>query len=195
MKLFRLAPATDQALVEACLASDRKAQKQFYDRFASKMFTVTLRYCATRPDAEDCLLVGFEKAFAQLSSYQHLGSLEGWVRRIMVREALMQVRKRSLMFVETTEAIEDSTGAWPTWLQHLEAEELMTYVRRLPDGYRIVFNLYAIEGFAHDEIAEQLGISAATSRSQLARARAQLQKWIADETKIAQLKDKNQKDK
>jgi RNA polymerase sigma-70 factor (ECF subfamily) len=170
------------------LRQDRKAQRMLYNRFAGKMLAACLRYCGNRTDAEDCLLQGFEKVFAHLASYQGQGSLEGWVRRIMVREALQHLRKRSLLFVQTeTEALpEAQTAGWADAAEHLAIEDVLAAVARLPEGCRTVFNLAGVEGFRHDEIASMLGISEATSRSQLFRARQLLQKLLtADAANLA----------
>jgi len=171
---------SDVALVEACLRQDRKAQRSLYDRYAPRMMASCLRYCGNRADAEDCLLLGFEKVFRNLASYQGQGSLEGWVRRIMVREALQHLRKSSLLFVQTEpEALASTTPAnWADAADELALEDVLAAVTKLPEGYRTVFNLAAIEGFSHDEIATMLGISEATSRSQLFRARQLLQKQL-----------------
>jgi RNA polymerase sigma-70 factor (ECF subfamily) len=168
---------TEEQLVERCLNGERKAQRQLFERFSGKMMAACLRYAGNRADAEDCMIQGFEKVFRALPMFQQLGSLEGWIRRIMVREALTMVRKKTLLFAETSEEVENQ-GQWPDWASELEASELMALVQGLPEGYRLVFNLYAIEGYSHEEIADMLAISAVTSRSQLSRARALLQKQI-----------------
>ena len=182
---------TDADLAAACLRGDGRAQRLLYDRFAGKMLACCLRYCGNRPDAEDCLLQGFERIFRNLGSYTGLGPLEGWVRRIMVREALQMLRKRSLLFVERSgpegAPLPEPPGpAWAEAAEGLAVEDVLAAVAALPESYRTVFNLAAVEGYSHDEVARLLGISEATSRSQLFRARQLLQKALsADEALLA----------
>ncbi len=177
IRLFPDSKPTEAQLVERCLNGERKAQRQLFERFSGKMMAVCLRYAGNRADAEDCMIQGFEKVFRALPMFQNLGSLEGWIRRIMVRESLTLVRKKTLLFADSSEEAENQ-GAWPDWATQLEASELMALVQALPEGYRLVFNLYAVEGYSHEEIGDMLSISAVTSRSQLSRARALLQKQI-----------------
>ena len=136
-----------------------------------------MRYAANRTDAEDILQMGFVKMFQKISDFKNEGSFEGWVRRIMVNTAIELYRKnaRSLQTVELEGIVEvDDANA----LSQLAVKDLMQLVQNLPDGYRVVFNLYAIEGYSHKEIAEQLGISEGGSKSQLSRARNYLQDKI-----------------
>ena len=134
-----------------------------------------MRYTANRTDAEDILQMGFVKMFQKITYFKNEGSFEGWVRRIMVNTAIELYRKnaRSLHTVELEGVVEvDDVNA----LSQLAVKDLMQLVQNLPDGYRMVFNLYAIEGYSHKEIADQLGISEGTSKSNLAKARFQLKK-------------------
>jgi RNA polymerase sigma-70 factor (ECF subfamily) len=175
-------------LVAACLRGEALAQRKLYDRFAGKMLACTLRYCGNRADAEDCLLQGFEKVFRSLATYQGQGALEGWVRRIMVREALQHLRKRSLLFVQVDADLdaEPTAQTWADAAEALAVEDVLTAIASLPEGYRTVFNLSVVEGFSHEEIAATLGISENTCRSQLFRARQILQKrLLADEARLA----------
>ena len=136
-----------------------------------------MRYAANRTDAEDILQMGFVKMFQKMDDFKNTGSFEGWVRRIMVNTAIELYRKnvRLLNTVELDGVIEvDDVNA----LNQLAVKDLMHLVQNLPDGYRMVFNLYAIEGYSHKEIAEQLGISEGGSKSQLSRARNYLQDKI-----------------
>ncbi|MEM9985773.1 MAG: RNA polymerase sigma factor [Bacteroidota bacterium] len=167
-----------QALVEKCIEQDRQAQRFLYESYSPQMMAVCYRYAADQDEAADILQEGFVKVFQNLEKYQDRGSLEGWIRRIMVNTAIdhLRRRKKRQQEMELNETIVDSMVE--DAIDHLEAEFLLHLVQQLPDGYRTVFNLYGIEGYSHQEIAQQLGISEGTSRSQYTRARAQLQRLI-----------------
>jgi RNA polymerase sigma-70 factor (ECF subfamily) len=166
----------DAQLIERCKEGDRSAQEALYNRFASKMMGVCMRYAGDRDVAADMLQEGFIKVFRYLHQFRGDGSVEGWIRRIMVNTALAHLRKqKALQYkVPLSEAEEHAEPA--TVHQSMNADALMELVQQLPDGYRAVFNLYAIEGYEHQEIAEMLGISEGTSKSQMARARRWLKK-------------------
>jgi RNA polymerase sigma-70 factor (ECF subfamily) len=140
---------------------------------------VCLRYAKSREEAEDFLQEGFVKIFNSLKQYHGSGSFEGWMRKIIVNTALEAMRKKTVMFSETdvNELIEEPSD--DASLNDLNAQELVHQIQKLPPGYRMVFNLYAVEGYSHREIADQLGISEGTSRSQYAKARKQLQLMIS----------------
>ena len=172
---------TEADLIAACVRGEHRAQRQLYDQLAGLMLTVCRRYLKRREDAEEALLLGFAKMFRALPSYRFAGSFEGWVRRIMVNEALMQLRQRETL----TSSFEDfaqpeNLATTPATADtQLQAEDLLALLATLPTGYRTVFNLYALEGYGHQEIAELLGISEGTSKSQLSKARALLQRRIS----------------
>ncbi|SDL53644.1 RNA polymerase sigma-70 factor, ECF subfamily [Catalinimonas alkaloidigena] len=168
----------EKELVQDCQAGVRAAQRHLYEHYAPKMLVVCQRYLRDDYEAEDALVRGFTKVFQHLHQYEGNGSFEGWIRRIMVNEALMQLRKSRLMFVHTEVEALQYQPDYRTVDTSLEAEDLMNLVCQLPDGYRTVFNLYAIEGYSHKEIADQLGISESTSKSQLSRARVLLQEYL-----------------
>ena len=172
MKRFRLTTTvSDDDLIRQCTKGDRIAQKQLYDRFASRMLGVCLRYAQDYQTAEDILQEGFIKAFRHIERFRFEGSFEGWLRRIMVNTAIEAHRRKNNMYpildVEQQEVEFYDEDA----LDKLAAEDLMAMINTLSPGYKTVFSLYAIEGFSHKEIAEQLNISEGTSKSQLARAR------------------------
>lgn len=151
-----------------------------YRQFSGKMFAVCLRYFPDRMEAEDILQEGFIKVFTHLGQYTGNGSFEGWIRRVIVNTALEKLRKKSFL-IPMTDHVEKQTGtATNPAISNMGAKELMKLVTGLPQGYRVVFNLYAIEGYSHAEIAEKLGISEGTSKSQLARARVTLQKMVKE---------------
>ncbi len=158
-----------------CKKADQKAQKELFEKLYASMYRVCLRYVARQLEAEDCVMRGFMKAFQKLDSFewQHEHSLFGWVRRIMVNEALMEIRRNNpLLIVQSEdlpeEAVEENA------IDKLSAEELFKLVTELPAGYRTVFNLFVVEGFSHQEIAQMLSISESTSKSQLLKARVRL---------------------
>ena len=175
---------TEADLIAACVRGEHRAQRQLYDQLAGLMLTVCRRYLKRREDAEEALLLGFAKMFRALPNYRFAGSFEGWVRRIMVNEALMQLRQRETL----TSSFEDfaqpeNLATTPATADtQLQAEDLLALLATLPTGYRTVFNLYALEGYGHQEIAELLGISEGTSKSQLSKARALLQRRISPAT-------------
>ncbi len=170
----------EQYIIQACKQNDRRAQRQLYERFAPKMFGVCRRYIRNETDVEDVLLKGFFKVFSNIQQFQGQGSFEGWVRRIMVNESLMFLRKKknlsTLSVVELNEQIDKPTEMNPE--SKIREGEILKLLDHLPVGYRTVFNLYAIEGYGHKEIAELLNVSINTSKSQLLKARRMLQKML-----------------
>ena len=142
------------------------------------MFAVCLRYARHRLEAEDIMQDAFIKVFNNLTSLKSASSLEHWIRRIMINTAIKNYSKSS--FQKEQIGIEDyvERSELPTVISDLTQEEMMAEIEKLPDGYRIVFNMYAIEGYSHKEIADQLGIGESTSRSQLVKARRMLQESI-----------------
>ncbi|WP_420151328.1 RNA polymerase sigma factor [Spirosoma sp.] len=175
--MLRLIPffTTEAQLIAALKRGESRAHKIVYERFAGKMMAVCTRYCANRADAEEVMLDGFMRVFEKIGQFREDGSFEGWIRRVMVTESLMFLRKSKQWRQEIP--LEDVTVEPDyEWADtSLNESDLLRLVNQLPDGYRTVFNLYAIEGYAHAEIAEMLGISEGTSKSQLSRARLLLQ--------------------
>ncbi len=178
MKLIIQRSKSLEDLVQGCIKNDRKAQYDLYERFSGEMFTVCLRYIKESAEAEDVLIKSFTKVFQHISKFEAKGSIAGWIRRIVVNEALMYLRSNKTMYLEVE--IEKSGTVSDLNTDHLEAEDLLAMVQQLPAGYRTVFNLYAIEGYSHAEIGDMLGVSENTSKSQLSRAKKHLQKMIAD---------------
>ncbi|MCC7302904.1 MAG: RNA polymerase sigma factor [Bacteroidia bacterium] len=175
---------SDEELVSGCLKKNPLAQKQLWERFSRKMMGVCLRYSNDKDDAEDILQVGFIKVFENIESFKGSGSLEGWVRRIMVNTALNHYRQnkqsRESLDIEVVDYMVEGDNQVS---DRLDAKELMRMIQKLPPGFRSVFNLFAIEGYSHREIAEMLEISEGTSKSQYARARMYLQRMILKEEK------------
>ncbi len=169
----------DCQLVKACLKQNAIAQRELYDRFAPLMLAVCYRYTKSVADAEDVLQEGFVKAFRGLAQYKAEGELGAWIRRIMVTTAINYLKKHSryqseLLFGEEHLHAVSTDGPAVS----LDAKELANLIRQLPAGYQTIFNLHAVEGYSHVEIAKMLGIQEGTSRSQYARARALLIQWI-----------------
>ena len=171
---------SETELIAACQRQEARAQRLLYERLAGLMLTVCRRYLKRREDAEEALLVGFAKMFAALPNYRAEGSFEGWVRRIMVNEALMLLRRREPLTLSFDDfAQPENLASQPATADtQLQADDLLALLDTLPPGYRAVFNLYALEGYGHQEIGALLGISEGTSKSQLSKARAMLQKRV-----------------
>lgn len=167
---------TDEQLLEAILRQDATAQRRLYEKYSRKMFGVCLRYARSREEAEDLLQDGFLKVFQKLSSFKNEGSLEGWIRRVMVNTSLDHIRQQKLQWADPETIEEPGTDAGV--IEKMNAGELLALIQQLPTGFRTVFNLYAIEGYSHREIGEMLQISEGTSKSQYARARVQLMERI-----------------
>ncbi|MCQ2160203.1 MAG: RNA polymerase sigma factor [Bacteroidales bacterium] len=168
-----------EELLALCKKGDRRAQKKLYDSLAPKMFALCIRYMGDRESAADVLQDGFVTLFSKLDTFSGEGSFEGWVRRIFVNTALMSLRKNDIL--RNTKELEDAApvvSEASSALDDIGYKELMAMVASLPTGFRTVFNMYVIEGFSHKDIADALGISEATSRSQLLRGRTMLQDMI-----------------
>lgn len=166
---------TEEQLLQGCRKGNPGAQQQLYDRFAPKMLGVCFRYIHDREEAEHVMIGGMVKVFEKLEQYHREGSFEGWIRRIMVNESLMYIRKNKNMSLEVEVEKAEFEPDYHSLEQSLETGDLMAIIAELPVGYRTVFNLYAIEGFNHKEIAEMMDINENTSKSQLSRARTYLQ--------------------
>lgn len=175
----------DLQLIESCRKGDRTSQKAIYDRLASRMFPICIRYAGDRESAQDILQDGFITLFTKLEDFKGDGSFEGWARRIFVTTALMYLRKKDVL--KMSDELELARGLKAdtvTQTQNLGYKELMELIMTLPPGFRTVFNLYALEGYSHKEIGEMLGISETTSRTQLSRARIWLQNKIKERENV-----------
>lgn len=170
---------TEKELIARCKRGDRAAQKFLFDKYSPKMFGVCKRYLRNVEDAEDVLVEGLFKVMTKLDKYTHKGSFEGWIRRVLVNECLMFLRKKhnfqltvevSNIDIKTQASVEDD----------LAAQDILRLLDMLPTGYRTVFNMYVLEGYKHKEIAETLGISINTSKSQLLLAKKRMQKLVKD---------------
>jgi RNA polymerase sigma-70 factor (ECF subfamily) len=166
-------------IINKARKGDQKSQRYLFDRYARPMFLLCLRYVRIQEDAEDLLSTGFTKAFANLDSFESRGdaSFEFWLKRILINECLMFLRKQNKapLMVEPDESL---ISTHEDILDTLSADTLFDLILHLPEGYRTVFNLFEIEGYTHKEIAEKLGITEGTSKSQLSKAKASLKETI-----------------
>ncbi len=175
----------DSQLINACKKQNRDAQKALYEKYAPVMMAVCIRYCGDIEKARDLLHDGFIRVFTQISSYSGKGSVEGWLRRIFVNLALENYRKekKKHQFMEEYSYIQNNESDNQTddllEIEDIPREKLFDIIKSLPLGYRTVFNLYIFEDMSHREIAEELSISEAASRSQFYRAKSLLKKKIA----------------
>ncbi|HRI60381.1 MAG TPA: RNA polymerase sigma factor [Saprospiraceae bacterium] len=170
----------DQELVSGVLRGSPAHQTALYRQYSVPMFRVVLRFARDKAEAEDMLQDGFVRVFRDMAQFRGDGALGGWIRRIMVNTALSHLRKQRDFIRDTADfsPFENRFKTEEDFASNLDAETLMKYLQKLPPGYRAVFNLYAIDGFSHEEIAEQLGISIGTSKSQLFKAREYLKKIL-----------------
>ena len=167
----------EEQLIAGCKEGKPRAQKEIFERYSGVMLSVCVRYVTNRETARDILQDGFIKLYTKIDTFSGSGSFAGWVRRIFVTTSLEYLRQNDAL--KQRASIEEYGNSIPdndaTVLDKISADDLMECIAKLPDGYRTVFNLYAIEGYSHPEIAEMLGINESTSRSQFMRARKILQ--------------------
>lgn len=174
----------EEDLIKGCVKEDRVCQKELYKRFAGKMMAVCLRYSNSKMEAEDILQDGFIKVFDNLSKFKMEGSLEGWVRRIMVNTAINKIRSNKMKFDDISAGSNEWDHYENSVIDKMSEQDLLKLVSQMPQGYKYVFSMYAIEGYSHKEIADNLGIEEASSRSQYAKAKKYLQQQIINIEKI-----------
>jgi RNA polymerase sigma factor (sigma-70 family) len=172
---------SETEIIEGCKQNDRKYQEILYRRFARSMYGICLSYMGNRPEAQDILHEAFLKIFKHIQGFKSEGSLEGWVRRVVTNVAVDHLRKQArisnyLSDYDSTPMIEVPERSFA----QLQAKDILKQVARLPEGARTIFNLYAVEGYTHKEIAEELCISEGTSKSQYNRARGLLMNWLGE---------------
>ncbi len=167
----------EREIIALAVENNRHAQHKIYTRYASKMLSVCRQYAKDIHHAEDLMITAFMKVFANLRHFEHKGSFEGWIRRIMVNECISFIRaQKKVSFLEDEFYQEE---AFNNIESNLSVEDIQSLIDQLPDGYKMVFNLFAIEGYKHQEIAQMLGISESTSKSQLHHARKMLQQQVS----------------
>ena len=173
--------AIEEQLIEQCRKGDRNAQEKIYTLFSKPMYVVCQRYSKSQQEAEDILQEAFIKVFTSIKNLKDHKTLGGWIKKIVVNTALNSQRSKLYMFPMTD--IDTIAEAWEGEfsLAGFHFEELLALIQKLPEGCQVIFNLYAIEGYTHKEIAEKLSISESTSKSQYARAKSILRNWIENE--------------
>lgn len=178
---------TDDELIKGCIQEDESSQRELFRRYAGKMLGVCQRYARSAADAEDIVQDAFIKVFEKIYQFKSEGSFEGWIRRIVVNTALKKYTviryDKEVSGYEITDRNESSMEA--SAYSHLNEKELLGLINNLPDGYRLIFNLFVIEGYQHEEIAQMLKIQPGTSRSQLVKARNMLKQQIMQKQRIA----------
>ena len=181
----------EKILIQKCQAKNRKAQKYLYDKYSQILLGICIRYSNTFSEAEDILQEGFIKIFININKYSGKGSFEGWLKRIIVNTSITYYHRnlKHKYHHDITDIQEIRIENYQYGQAEFTQDELLDVIKQLPDGYRMVFNLYAIEGYKHKEIAEQLGIDINTSKSQYHRARKLIQ------TKLIELKKINYAEK
>ncbi|MFC2100299.1 RNA polymerase sigma factor [Bacteroidota bacterium] len=170
----------EEELIKRCLDNDEKAQEMLYKCFATKMYAVCMRFARNNMNADDIFQEGFIRVFTNLKDYSFRGSLEGWIRRTMINTAINFYKKNLRYQDELNADYLTEQGVEESAIDKLSAEELLKLIQELPEGFRMVFNLYVIEGYNHKEIGIKLNISENTSKSQLARARKVLQRKVKE---------------
>jgi len=178
---------TEAELIRGCLKKDRNSQQALYDRYSGVMYAISIRYTHQRDNALDVLQEGFIKVFSKINDYKGEGSFEGWMKKIFIHTAINyyhKVKNLSEYFSNDEEGLvsfDETTDV----IGKMAEKELLKLISEMPDGYRMIFNLYVIEGYDHNEISGMLGITPGTSRSQLVKARKYLQAKIKDSKIIA----------
>lgn len=172
-------------LIKGCIRQDAKCQRMLFDRYAGKMMGVCMRYANDSMEAEDMIQDAFIKVFQYIGQFKFEGAFEGWIRRIVVNTAIRHLEKKKLHFKDIDDNSHNTPQIDAHAYTHLGQADLMRLISQLPEGYRLVFNLNAIEGYSHEEIAVMLNIQPGTSRSQLVKARKMLQHQILQLQKVA----------
>lgn len=173
----------EKQLIKACINNDSKAQRLLYEKYDARFFAVCKRYFTDIQQAEDALVKGFLKIFQNLQHYSFEGSFEGWMRRIMINECLMELRKNKIFHLNVDD-YSSSISSNQEASQQIEEDDVMKLLDYLPNGCRLVFTLYVIEGYKHKEIAESLGITEGTSKSQLNLAKTKLKEMLSKNENI-----------
>jgi RNA polymerase sigma factor (sigma-70 family) len=172
---------SDETLVKGCLKNDRKIQELLYRKFSREMYSICLAYESDRDEAKDILQDGFIKIFLSIGTYDNQGSLKGWIRRIITNTAIdywrRSAKEYNLLSIDSL-PYHDHPSDPPN--SSMNCSDILDQVRKLPSGARMIFNLYALEGYSHKEIAEKLKISEGTSKSQVNRARQLLQQYLGN---------------
>lgn len=178
-------------IIEGCKNGDRHSQQKLYKLYASKMYAICYRYASGKMEAEDILQEGFVKVFTNLYKYIPSGPFGAWIKTIMVNTAIEHYRKNKRSIIDIRENLPDENPTNSDVIEQFSVKEILELVNKMPDGYKQIFNLYAIEGYKHFEIGEMLGISEGTSKSQYSRAKKFLQNLIEGKTKMIEQRQGN----
>lgn len=185
MSPLSLNNSTERELLNLCEKGDRYACKQLFEMYSGKMMALCYRFARDRNEAEDILQEGFVRVFTKLHLFKGSGSFESWMKRVMINTALKyrdkNIKKHNYSEIDNVHVFDDT----PTIIEELSREEIMKLIQELPDGYRTVFNLFALEGYSHKDISLLLNIAESTSRSQLVKARNLLKKKLLNQIKLA----------
>ncbi len=178
---------SEDKIIEGCIAGNRKAQKVLFDTYKSSVMGVCLRYCKSKDEAEDVLMMAFMTVLSEIHSFRKESSLNSWIRRIVVNTAINNYRKNLKHYfhsdIDETSEIDIEGGDNFQIDESHSADAILKVMQDLPEGYRMVLNLYIVEGYKHKEIAEMLGINVGTSKSQLSKARKIIQEKLQDNRK------------
>lgn len=175
---------TEEELIRGCKENNRRHQEALYRKYSRKVYGICLRYANSEMEAEDTMQEIFIKLFTRINQYREGGSFEAWVKRVSINHSIEVYRKnKRLVFIDSYEGTHEDAYD-PGTLEKMGAEEITGLINQLPEGYRMVFNLYAIEGYTHKDIGELMGISEGTSKSQFSRAKSHLVKMLAQQLNI-----------
>jgi len=175
---------SDEELIKECIKGTAKYQKALYEKYSAKMYPIALRYSKMQQEAEDILQEAFIKVFKNIEKFRQDSSLPYWIKRIVINTALNHQRSKLYLYPMVDVSDLKYNSATEVTLSSFSYQELLTLIKRLPSGCQVIFNLYAIEGYKHHEIATMLEISEGTSKSQYARAKSLLRGWVEDNNKI-----------
>jgi len=178
---MRMLNMTEKELVRRCKKKNAKAQKLLYQLYHGSLLGICMRYAKSKAEAEDVLQMAMMKIYTSINSFSGKGSFEGWLKRITVNTAVDNFRKNSKHYYhDDVEDLEEQADGDVEFHDTLEVKDILKTIQQLPDGYRVVFNLYALEGYSHKEIAEKLGITESTSKTQLLKARKKLKNMLTN---------------
>lgn len=163
----------DDQIIEGCKTGDMFSQRALWDKYSKKLFAVSSRYLQNSEDAEDALIESFVKIYNSIGKFRSESSLETWMRRIVVNQSINKIRARKSIYETDVDGI-NPVPFDDSQFEEMDVQQILKLVQELPDGFRTVFNMYAIDGYSHKEIADSLGIQEGTSRSQFAKARRSL---------------------
>lgn len=175
---------TEQQLIEGCINNDRVSQKNLYDKYSGQMYSICLRYCHDPASAADALQMGFIKVFQNVERINDFASLGGWIRKIIIRSAIDEIKKKKALFYDDIENINENNFSYTIDFDFddFTVSQLKKLIDQLPEGYKLVFSMFVLDDMTHKEIGDTLNISESTSRSQLFRARNMMQDFLSNKS-------------